>query len=74
MIIPKQVLKKIAIELRGKTTPQLEESRNRYQEKINKFNETLTDPNNEIEIFAIKQKLALINQELERRNVNISVI
>ena len=60
----KQQLKKIAIELRTKTTNQLDETLIRYQTRINILLETQPDSN---EIVKLKNRVFLINQELKQR-------
>ena len=61
---PKQVLKKIAIGLRSKTTNQLEETLIRYQARVNTLLETQPNSN---EITKLTDRIFLINQELKQR-------
>ena len=61
---PKEMLKKMSIEYRSKTSSQLEESLIRYQTRLNIL---LEQQSNSSEVVKLQNKIFLINQELEQR-------
>ena len=70
-MLPKSVLKKMAIELRAKTNAQLNNLLNIYQTQLRNLNEQ----NYKLYSEPIKQKISLIEQELRiRQSQKISTV